>query len=325
MKRIFFRLTELLSRRTPRATGVFAAAFGTVLLMPDAAFAQATYLGTVVCNVAANLNGNTPIVDLFDACAFISGTYLVGRSLYEFKEHADHTERMPLHKPIAKMTAAAGLLSLPYFVSWCVVTLFGQPGGGGVVACNPTAPAAVAADPSVIVTNFMGSIRDPMTFLVSIFAYTFGVFLIFRGLLKGSKINAERNTTTNIVANLVVGACLVAVGESANVILGTVFGNGATVLNAGTPGSTLVAGWAFVQQLQASPSFINAVAAALDFFQIIGLIAFVRGFMIIRNAVEGSGQATMAQGFTHVFGGILAMNIYQVLQIFNATLGTNWL
>jgi hypothetical protein len=55
------------------------------------------------------------------------------------------------------------------------------------------------------------------------------------------------------------------------------------------------------------------------------MIAFVRGWLIIKNAVEGAGQATVAQGFTHIVGGVLAINIYSFLEIMDQTFGTNFL
>jgi hypothetical protein len=55
------------------------------------------------------------------------------------------------------------------------------------------------------------------------------------------------------------------------------------------------------------------------------MIAFVRGWLILKRASEGSGQATMAQGFTHLFGGVLAMNIFGFLEIMDSTFGTNFL
>jgi hypothetical protein len=324
MKRIFSRFPGFWGRKASRFACAFFTAVVAVLLTPHAAEAQ-TYVGTLICNVANEINGNTPLIDLFDAIAFISGTYLFGRALYDLKEHVDDpSPRHPLYKPLAKMVAAAALLELPFFIGWLIGTLFGQQVNGGVLACNPVAPVAVAADPSVMVTNFMNSIQGPLTYLISILCFTIGTFLIVRGLLKAAKIGTDRNTTTNILANLIIGTVLVSVGECSNVLLATVFGN-ATIANAATPGAQIVGAWPMVTQLNASQSFINAIAAALDFFQLIGMIAFVRGFMIIRNAVEGNGQATMAQGFTHVIGGILAINIYQVLEIFDATLGTGWL
>jgi hypothetical protein len=56
-------------------------------------------------------------------------------------------------------------------------------------------------------------------------------------------------------------------------------------------------------------------------FQLVGLISFVRGWNILRNAIEGVGQATVPQGLTHIIGGVLAMNISGFMVALDATLG----
>jgi len=75
----------------------------------------------------------------------------------------------------------------------------------------------------------------------------------------------------------------------------------------------------------ASAQFQTAVNAALSFFQIIGFIAFVRGWMVLKKVVEGGGNVTMAQGITHIVGGVLAINIAPFLKIMDTTFGTNLL
>jgi intracellular multiplication protein IcmC len=55
--------------------------------------------------------------------------------------------------------------------------------------------------------------------------------------------------------------------------------------------------------------------------QTIGLIAFIRGWILIsRSASHGQPPGGTGKGFIHVFGGILAMNIVQTLNIINNTL-----
>jgi hypothetical protein len=80
-----------------------------------------------------------------------------------------------------------------------------------------------------------------------------------------------------------------------------------------------------VTDLNAGVQFSNAIEAALTFFQLIGMIAFVRGWMIMKSASEGTGNATMAQGITHIIGGVCALNIFQFLHVFDYTFGTNLL
>ena len=55
--------------------------------------------------------------------------------------------------------------------------------------------------------------------------------------------------------------------------------------------------------------------------QVIGLVAFIRGWVLIaRSASSGQPPGGTGKGMVHVFGGILAMNIVQTLNIINNTL-----
>lgn len=55
--------------------------------------------------------------------------------------------------------------------------------------------------------------------------------------------------------------------------------------------------------------------------QVVGVIAFVRGWVLIaRSAASGQPPGGTGQGLTHVFGGILAMNIVGTMQMINETL-----
>jgi len=55
--------------------------------------------------------------------------------------------------------------------------------------------------------------------------------------------------------------------------------------------------------------------------QTIGLVAFVRGWILIaRSASQGQQPGGVGKGLVHIFGGILAMNIVLTLQIIDNTL-----
>ena len=54
--------------------------------------------------------------------------------------------------------------------------------------------------------------------------------------------------------------------------------------------------------------------------QVIGLIAFIRGWvMIARSSAQGQ-HGNIGKGFMHIFGGVLAMNIIGTLEVMQNTL-----
>jgi intracellular multiplication protein IcmC len=67
---------------------------------------------------------------------------------------------------------------------------------------------------------------------------------------------------------------------------------------------------------------VQATNAVFGFIQIVGLISFVRGWLIIVKSAQGSAQgATVGKGVTHIIGGILAINIVGTRDAIWATLG----
>jgi len=68
-----------------------------------------------------------------------------------------------------------------------------------------------------------------------------------------------------------------------------------------------------------NPIFLSAITGLVS---IIGLIAFIRGWLIlVANAEHPGGQATVGKALTHIIGGLLAMNVLGVVDIIWNTFG----
>lgn len=66
----------------------------------------------------------------------------------------------------------------------------------------------------------------------------------------------------------------------------------------------------------------DATIALLGLVQIVGLIAFVRGWLYLARTAEGSGQpGNFGKGMTHIFGGLLAINIMGTWDVIKSTFG----
>lgn len=82
-------------------------------------------------------------------------------------------------------------------------------------------------------------------------------------------------------------------------------------------------------QLDTVNPFISSVMSSGDFghvlvvfVQVIGIISFIKGWLIISKSAGqgGAQQGGIGKGIMHVFGGVLAMNIVQTLNIISNTL-----
>jgi hypothetical protein len=56
--------------------------------------------------------------------------------------------------------------------------------------------------------------------------------------------------------------------------------------------------------------------------QFIGVIAFIRGLLLMSNLANESHQSgVFSKGLTHVIGGLFCINIFQVVQVIQSTFG----
>lgn len=67
----------------------------------------------------------------------------------------------------------------------------------------------------------------------------------------------------------------------------------------------------------------QVVAIVMQIIQLVGMISFIRGFLILSHAVSQthSSQHTFGKAMTHIIGGILAINIEGTKQVVQATFG----
>jgi intracellular multiplication protein IcmC len=125
---------------------------------------------------------------------------------------------------------------------------------------------------------------------------------------------------------MIVGAVLIWLPTTSDVMTETFFGSSSTLFSGNSfdysalgSGSQLLA-YSTGSSLQAQWS---AIADTLVLYiQFIGLIAFIRGWIIISKATQtGAQPGSMSKGITHIIGGILAINFVQFIGLLQATLG----
>ncbi|MDD3371703.1 MAG: hypothetical protein PHE27_07775, partial [Alphaproteobacteria bacterium] len=163
------------------------------------------------------------------------------------------------------------------------------------------------------------NIKVPMRAVLSVIAGLAGLYMIISGLMKASKAGLDPKTHNPhvILTNVGFGAILMMIGTNLTTLLGSVFGTEEILELSNISWNTPVP--------EASQQFNNAINAALTFVQIIGGIAFVRGWLILKKVVEGTTNDPLAKALTHILGGCLAINIGKFLEIMDATFGTNLL
>lgn len=275
-------------------------------------------LGDIVCNARSE---SAPFATLLNAISFVAGAVLCVRGVLLLKKHADNPNDSQVTKSIAHLVAAACLLAFPLFAGVLQRSLFGTIGGGSswnCVASSASLNGTVGLD--VMMQNFVMNIHQPMMSLVAFVSILIGLVYIVRALYKMSKIgtNPQASDPKSIITHLVIGAILISTGTSFADVMQSIFGDRLVTDMFTYDGIA----WSKLTGSAASATGAkNTVNAVLSFVQIIGIIAFTRGWLVLKAALDG-GQATIPQGLTFVISGVMAVNINKMIEIFDATFGT---
>ena len=168
-----------------------------------------------------------------------------------------------------------------------------------------------------MLTNLQDSFSSLQSLVVA-FSYVLGISLMVKALLKAREL-ANHNPSSpqqggykTPITLALVGGALVYLPASVNVGLSTIF-------------STTTLGSAS-DLLSYTPAMDNQTWAQIEtvivqYLKLLGLIAFIRGWIILSKAGEGGQQDTLSKGVIHVIAGILLINIVDSIQILASTFG----
>lgn len=183
---------------------------------------------------------------------------------------------------------------------------------GGTVSCWISS--------QVDVLNNIANNLAPVERLITGGAYMIGCAFLFKAIYT-LKIYGEARTMmsshTSIkepIVYLMVGALLIYFPTAISLVMTTSFGYGNVLEYAPVNGNNPA-----LDTLFGSGSAVGRPLSML--IQVIGLIAFVRGWVLVaRSASQGQPPGGTGKGLMHVFGGILAINIVGTLTMINRTL-----
>jgi intracellular multiplication protein IcmC len=170
-----------------------------------------------------------------------------------------------------------------------------------------------------ILSNIVNSLA-PIERLVTGAAYLIGLGLIFKAIYvlkiygEARTMQSSSSSIKEPIVYLFVGAIFLYFPTGIRFVMQTTFGYDNPLQyapvnsNNGTLGSMLGSGSGMGESLT-------------KIIQVIGLFAFIRGWiMIARSASQGQPPGGTGKGLIHVFGGILAVNIVETINIINNTL-----
>ena len=291
--------------------------FSVFLFVPvESQAAVADTFGQIICNAK---DPGSFYTKLLSAIGYVIGVFLVLRGVLLLKKNSDTGGQTSSVVGIAHLLAGGALFALPSFTLVIQETLFsGLSGSAG--GCSPGGVASGAQGLDVMMQNFVKNIHNPIFSLIAVLGYVIGATFIFTGLLRMAKAGTDPRAANpkDIIVLFVIGSVLLSISSALPIMLSTLFGS------PGVSSMTSFQGidWSGIVGSGANTAAAdNTIKAILAFVQIVGGIAFLRGWLLVKKATEG-GQATIAQAATHIIGGAMAINIDVMLKIIDTTFGT---
>lgn len=257
--------------------------------------------------------------NILTTIAYIAGLFLAVMAIFRFRDHVDRPSQVPLSDGVKRLVAGGLFLSLPMTVEAVVRTM-----SAGLTTQSSTnrhgwaAPATPASLDEVAV-RFIGDIAGPISVLLAGFAFIGGLALILIGisrLTKGMNEGARGPTGIGTIMTFLSGGALMQLSNMVGAFSSSLFGDEKmstfAVLSPNVRASMTAA-----QQA----SVISTVEALMLFVSVVGYIAFIRGWFVLKAVADGAGNVSIAQGITFLLGGSLAINLGDLVNAISTTLG----
>lgn len=184
----------------------------------------------------------------------------------------------------------------------------------GVFASLPLYAQDVTVTPpdaQTMLQNIAQQVPELMK-MVTAFGFVIGMYLIIAGIMKLKHVGESRTMMSH--EHSVFGPILMIAMGAMLLYLPTAVQVGmATFWTDPNP-------YGYLDQKDQFTEFLND---AFMIIQLIGVIAFIRGLIILSKGSGQSHQSMFAKGVTHIIGGIFCINIFQFVQVILATLGVD--
>lgn len=269
-------------------------------------------ISDVICNVMGASSG---IPGFVTALAYLFGLLLAVAALFKLKDHVLNPNQTPLSDALKRFVAGGALFTLPLITEAAQNLLT----NGGLELSSVTqyrgSTVSGAGLDGMLVALF-SDIYGPLMSIIFAFGYLAGLILTVVGIsriIKTAQDGPRGPASLGTIMTFVIAGVLFSLSSIMGVFSSSMFK------------SATVATYAVLETTSGDNAVDQHVLAIIStilvFMTIIGYISFMRGFFIIKDVAEGSGQASLMAGVTHIFGGALAVNLGPLLNAVQSTLG----
>lgn len=310
-------LAQIAGRAPGRVLGVTALAAAVSLAMAQPVWAAAMPLGGDTMGTVINntVSSSSRLPSLLAALSYLFGIVLGAMAIAKIIEHVQSPQQVPIWDALKRFLAGGAFFALPYVITAAYNTMT----GGTMEALEMTRfnrDGVTESGLDAMVVRFVGDIFVPMQYLLRGFTYLAGIVLIMIGisrLLKSAQEGPRGPGGLGTIMTFITAGALFSFHQMLGGWVGSLFGEAQTLNYA----NLQYTGGMEDTEVAHVHAVISGVIA---FVAILGWISFIRGWFIIRDVAEGSHQASLMAGMTHLFGGALAVNLGGVINAVQDTL-----
>ncbi len=261
-----------------------------------------------------------PVAFLILGICFIGGVFLTYKGIVELMKTSDSQSQAGISSGLLQLAAGAFLVALPATISVGLAT-FGASGGIWEINTEQTSPGEGSLDGTdflTIIGNFAINAAGPLATLVMGMAVVIGIALVASSVFSLAKISSPQSRQESIGSigtKFFIGILLVnifwvieAISTSFGISIDSEMTNFSGMSQKASEFASEATGSGEDMEARFQLMMKLAFLALVPF----GLIAFVRGLLIVKDSVEGTRQASMGSGFTHLVGGVALVNAESV-------------
>lgn len=281
-----------------------------LMLLNQGVMAQT--LGTVADNIVDDNVFNSIFNFITAFCQYILGPFFLVKTFLQLKDHSHNPEQHKLSKALTSLVTGSFFLSLS-----TLMTVFADSAQiasdigvlSGLLRGNAGDVTDGALSLGDAFANMAKSIPSIMR-IVSLGAILAGFFFTVKAILLLPQLTEGRVPGHKVFWTFFAGAILYSLSPMISSVMSSI---GA--------GDAEVGGLLTSKYYQTSGGDISGtVASVLIFVQLLGLIAFIRGALIMK-AMGDDKDGTMGRALTFLLGGAAAMNISWTVSMLANTMG----
>ncbi|EPX83419.1 hypothetical protein [Salipiger mucosus] len=269
------------------------------------------------------------LIALLLAACFVIGLFLFYRALTTLMKVGDNQAQPGiLSNGLLTLAAATFLVALPSTIMVGLTTVgFGGAWDFGIQDDVGGADGTLGSDNFIsMMGNFALNAAGPLSTLVMAIAVLVGIFLVASSMIGVANMNnpqsGRQQSFGSIGTKFVVGIALVNIFLVMEVI-GASFGLPSADTGHFTGITQTASEYAHVANsdgISVQERFDTVLEIAFLALVPFGLIAFVRGLLILKDTTDQGKQASLGMGATHIVGGVALVNAKPVSCAVMATL-----